>query len=205
MEVAAAADQRVNAKILPVLKGPGRCRGTRMVREIARPSRRLQLPRMPCYNPPMRSYLRSRIGTVVLTIAVTMFMVVAGRNDSSVSYAQASATIWDSVYTEAQAARGKAVYADSCSQCHGDTPEGTPIAPALSGDDFFGHFKDKSVGDLFTKISTTMPKGEENSLKPAQVADLIAFLAMSNKWPAGAKELPPDPDALKQIQIVVQK
>lgn len=150
------------------------------------------------------------MGTVVLTVAVTLFMLVAGRNSSSVSYAQAPATtatttIWDGVYTEAQAARGKMLYADSCSQCHGDTPEGTPIAPAMTGDDFFGHYKDLSVEALYTKIQKTMPKGEEGSLKPEQVADLIAFLAMSNMWPAGAKDLPSDPEALKQIQVVVKK
>lgn len=156
----------------------------------------------------MYSYPRSRIGTAVLTVAVTMFMLVAARNASSVSHAQAATattTIWDGVYTDAQAARGKMLYADSCSQCHGDSPEGTPIAPAMTGDDFFGHYKDQSVEALYTKIQQTMPKGEEGSLKPEQVADLIAFLAMSNMWPAGEKELPSDPEALKQIQVVVKK
>jgi S-disulfanyl-L-cysteine oxidoreductase SoxD len=38
---------------------------------------------------------------------------------------QASRSVWDGVYTEAQAKRGEALFAENCVTCHG---------PALEGD-----------------------------------------------------------------------
>ena len=45
--------------------------------------------------------------------------------------AQAHRTVWDGVYSEAQATRGKQAYIDNCASCHGEGMQGADLAPAL--------------------------------------------------------------------------
>ncbi len=47
--------------------------------------------------------------------------------------AQAGASVWDGIYTEAQATRGQTEYASHCAACHGANLSGTGEAPSLSG------------------------------------------------------------------------
>jgi alcohol dehydrogenase (cytochrome c) len=49
-----------------------------------------------------------------------------------------------------------------------------------------------------------MPADAPDSLKPQEYADLVAYLFSVNKYPAGEKELPVDPDALDGIKISKQ-
>jgi mono/diheme cytochrome c family protein len=140
---------------------------------------------------------------MVWIAAVVLFVFAAGQTFnqtfSTVSHAQGP-TVWDGVYTDVQADRGKTLYADTCAPCHGDKAEGTGMAPGLSGADFAADFP--AMSDLFSRISMSMPANDPGKLKPAQVADVIAFLAKSNMWPAGQTELPSDEAALKGIKIV---
>src|SRR5690242_791655 len=70
-------------------------------------------------------------------------------------------TVWDGVYTEAQAARGTTAYGQSCAGCHALAAEGK--AP-LVGDSFWKSFAQKSVGDMLEFVSTYMPNGSPGSL-----------------------------------------
>ena len=131
-----------------------------------------------------------------------MFVYAVGQNVTVVSHAQGAATVWDGIYTPAQAARGKTLYADQCAVCHGKDLEGTTLAPGLSGTEFMADFEGSNMGQLFSRILRTMPASAPGDLMPPQVADLLAFMAESNKWPAGEKDLATDQDALKLIKIV---
>ncbi|MBM3779979.1 MAG: cytochrome c, partial [Acidimicrobiia bacterium] len=52
--------------------------------------------------------------------------------------AAADKTVWDAVYSEAQAARGKAVYDTRCAPCHGPELAGINFnGPAMKGDRFW--------------------------------------------------------------------
>ena len=116
--------------------------------------------------------------------------------------AQGGKAAADGIYTDAQAKRGQTLYVDKCAPCHGDDLTGQAgIIPALTGDSFAMNWQDKSVGDLFDKISMTMPALEPGSLKPEQAADLIAHILSVSKFPAGAAELAPQLEALQQIRI----
>jgi cytochrome c len=117
---------------------------------------------------------------------------------------QAPSTVLDGVYSAAQARRGQMLYADACQICHGDTLTGTTVAPPLVGADFLADFGGMSVGDLFSKVLKTMPSDDPGTLMPAQAADLLAYIFSQNKWPAGAKDLPTDVAALKQIRILAK-
>lgn len=111
-------------------------------------------------------------------------------------------TASDGVYTEAQAMRGATVYAEQCASCHGEDMTGVPdLFPALIGETFATNWHGKSVGELFERISLTMPALDPGSLMPAQVADLVAHALSSSEYPAGAADLAPDVEALKAITI----
>ena len=114
-------------------------------------------------------------------------------------------TTLDGVYSTAQAARGEAIYKESCSSCHGDDLSGGGQAPALNDKDFNMDWIDLSLNDLFDRTRLSMPADKPGSLKPEQVADVIAFLLSKGKFPAGPADLPADAAALKAIKFVAPK
>jgi mono/diheme cytochrome c family protein len=117
----------------------------------------------------------------------------------------AAASVWDGVYTEEQAKRGKAIYYMRCAACHGPALEGGDMTPALSGGVFTSTWNDVSVADLFERIRISMPLDRPSTLSRAQTADVTAFLLKENKWPAGSAELPRELEALKEITIQALK
>ena len=108
-------------------------------------------------------------------------------------------TTQDGVYSEAQAKHGDALYAKSCASCHGASLEGDAQAPALADADFAGEWNNQPLSDLFERIRTTMPGDAPGTLKPEEVADLMAYLFSRAKLPAGASALSTDVAALKTI------
>jgi mono/diheme cytochrome c family protein len=106
-------------------------------------------------------------------------------------------TVWDGVYTEAQAARGMMAFGQSCSGCHALAAQGK--AP-LVGDAFWKSFAQKTVGDLLEFVSTYMPNGAPGSLTEPTYRDIVALMLKSNGFPAGTTEL--GGDATANVQIV---
>jgi mono/diheme cytochrome c family protein len=119
----------------------------------------------------------------------------------AVTEAQQPASVWDGVYTQAQADRGKAQYSKDCSSCHGAALDGTGQAPPLSGADFKGNWNGQTADDLFEKIQATMPADQPGRLTRAQNVDILAFLFSSNGFPAGPNDLPSDAAALGKIRF----
>src|SRR5687768_811670 len=80
------------------------------------------------------------------------------------------------IYTDAQAARGQAVYDKKCASCHGLRLEGAS-ASALSGGKFADRWArgDKSVDDLYFITRTQMPFGAGNTLSKQQYIDTVAY------------------------------
>lgn len=113
-------------------------------------------------------------------------------------------SVWDGVYTEEQARRGDGVSKANCMSCHGDRLSGD-MGPALAGAEFLGGWDGETAAQLFERIRTTMPQGNEGSLTAKQTADLMAYLFQLNKFPAGATELPADQSELGAIQIQAKK
>ena len=109
-------------------------------------------------------------------------------------------TARDGVYTDAQAARGKAIFDMRCALCHGERLEGA-AGPPLAGDVFLGAHGNQSLSDVFDKINATMPADAPGTLKPQEAADLVAFVLQANKFPAGRTELAPAAAVLTQIAI----
>lgn len=109
------------------------------------------------------------------------------------------------LFTQAQAERGKSLYAQHCAVCHGQSLEGNPSS-ALAGERFMakwgqGNF---TVDDLYFLTKSQMPYGKPDSLTPQQYADIIAWILAVNGYRSGERELPPDSAVLKRSKIVRQ-
>ena len=101
-------------------------------------------------------------------------------------------TIWDGVYTAAQAVRGEQAAKQNCTSCH---------AEAEWDEAFIVSWAGRSVADLHTTIRTTMPFDSPGRLSAAQYADIVAYILKINNIPAGETELPSDDAALQQIAV----
>ncbi len=129
-------------------------------------------------------------------------------------------TVQDGVYSDAQAARGQALYAQRCAGCHGPALAGAS-APALTGDLFTNKFRMEPLSALFIQIRYAMPPepvaaaaapaqgapapgaGAPAAPAPAaaaapavprltdeQAGDLVAHILKSNGFPAGKSDFP---------------
>ncbi len=113
--------------------------------------------------------------------------------------AQQARTARDAVYTDAQAARGAAIYKEKCASCHGPTLGGS-LAPPLAGDAFAAQWGGP-LSAIVDKIQATMPANAMGSLTRAQAADVLAFMLQTSKFPAGRAELSSDDAVLKTIAL----
>ena len=129
-------------------------------------------------------------------IVVSTIVVVAG---------QSSKNVWDGVYSEVQATRGKTLYITNCAACHNEGLQGGDLAPALKGEDFLLRWNDKPMFELVDRIAMTMPQDAPGTLKPQENADIVAYMLQANKMAAGAADLPSEVAALKTITITKEK
>ncbi|OFW29603.1 MAG: hypothetical protein A3H97_01545 [Acidobacteria bacterium RIFCSPLOWO2_02_FULL_65_29] len=139
--------------------------------------------------------------------ARTAFLAIAGvlTIGWSISVVRAQdKTVWDGVYTEAQATRGEALWGDTCAKCHGADLTGGD-APGLIGSEFGGNWDDLTLGDLADRVRISMPQDNPQSLTREQVADLLALILRRNRLPAGATDLPSQAEALRTIKYKANK
>jgi len=112
---------------------------------------------------------------------------------------------WDGVYSDAQAKRGEAIYAERCASCHAPDLSGMNQAPALADADFRTEWNDLSMNDLFERTRISMPADKPGSLEQQQVADVLAFVLQKNDFPAGPSEIPADSDQLKALTFIAKR
>ena len=98
----------------------------------------------------------------------------------------------DGSYTAAQAESGRAIYERECAACHQTNLQGSFEAPQLAGESFLRFWADLSPGDLFVRISGSMPPGEEGALTEEAYLDVVAYLLQANGAPAGGTALSAD-------------
>jgi cytochrome c len=144
-----------------------------------------------------RSSKANRVFVSTISAISALIVVVAAQSPP------ARRSVWDGVYTDAQAARGERQYGRSCEQCHGPDLAGDPVMeiPALSLDSFMTSWGGKSVKDLFDTVKRSMPKDKPGSLGTGSYVDVVAYLLQANKFPSGGRELPREPEQLDGIEI----
>ena len=114
-------------------------------------------------------------------------------------------TVWDGVYTEAQAADGKTAYQEACAACHGENLQGVEAAPALAGPIFGSNWNGTTLNDLAERIRVSMPADAPGSLSRRSVAEVVAYLLQAGGFPPGEFLLDRQAAVLSQIRYVSQR
>ena len=129
----------------------------------------------------------------MLGVAVALASGIAAQAPQAQEPAKSTGgkTVWDGVYTDAQAARGETRYQAICSSCHDDGPR--------RGEAFMRDWSGSDVDSLFARIKASMPPGAPSSLSDAEYLAIVAYLLRVNDFPAGRDEL--SPGAIKSIRI----
>jgi len=118
-----------------------------------------------------------------------------------------TASIWDGVFTAAQAERGQAVYPGPCGTCHGRRLNGAPddpdmqSTPPLARARFLRVWEGRSLATLFEYTRATMPEGNPGSLTDQEFVDVIAYMLSVGGMPTGDDELQPDSQSLARVLI----
>src|SRR5262252_8494751 len=145
----------------------------------------------------MTDMLSVRRRRLIRLAAVAAFLLSGNPSLHAQAAGASGRTVWEGVYTDAQAARATATFNQSCSNCHALSPQGNR---SLTGDKFWEGFTQKTVGDLLTYVKTNMPNGNGGSLSAATYNDLVALILKSNNFPPGSTELAPE--AIANVQII---
>jgi mono/diheme cytochrome c family protein len=130
-------------------------------------------------------------------VALTaVFLAALGTALVSAQAKPSGKTVWDGVYTDAQAERATATFSSTCARCHTLGADGNR---PLSGDKFWEGYTQKTVADLLAFVSKNMPNGQGGTLPGATYNDLVALILKSNGFPAGTTEVTPETVAGVQI------
>jgi S-disulfanyl-L-cysteine oxidoreductase SoxD len=112
-------------------------------------------------------------------------------------------TVWDSVFTSAQASRGETAYVKTCARCHQASLGGADQSPPLTGSAFLGNWNGVPLSDLQERIRTTMPPDSVGIYDRQLVTDVMAYVLKVNGFPAGSTDLPKETERLKEILLQV--
>jgi cytochrome c5 len=137
-------------------------------------------------------------------IAVAFFEVAVSRSvgmaNSQVPPTARSGSVWDGVYTLAQAKRGQEQYDVFCTGCHGSDMQGDGAdTPSLGDARFAKKWDRRTLKDLFVLMSQTMPENRPGTLGRETYSELLAYILQGNGFPNGTLELTSQPDELARI------
>jgi S-disulfanyl-L-cysteine oxidoreductase SoxD len=132
-------------------------------------------------------------------------LTVIGGIAPAIRAQETTRSVWDGIYTEAQAKRGEAVYRQNCAACQGVTLEGIETAGPLTGARFTANWNGVTVGDLLERVRVSMPNDRPGTLSRQQTADVLAYVFSINRFPAGKAELARQTELLKQIKFDATK
>ena len=149
------------------------------------------------------SYVRGAwtndLGTVSADAAAAVLERLADR--------EPAASVWDGVFTEEQAARGRQIYFGACGLCHGRRLNGAPddpdmvSTPPLARARFLRVWEGRSLAALLAYTRLTMPEDNPASLTDQEYVDVVAYMLSMSRMPAGGDELSPDARGLAHIVV----
>lgn len=104
-------------------------------------------------------------------------------------------TINDAVYSKAQAGIGERLYEEHCLSCH-DKKYFRPVLKAWDG---------RPLELFFMAMSSSMPQGNPGALRDEEYIDILAYILLLGRYPAGDAELDYRDCALKGIVIAIRE
>jgi mono/diheme cytochrome c family protein len=149
--------------------------------------------------------MKARSSLVVCATVVALVGGIVWATPGRPLHAQGAKNVWEGVYSDAQAGRGKKAYIVHCASCHNEGLQGGDLAPALKGEDFLLRWDDKSMFEFFDRVQKTMPQDNPGAVSAQDNADIIAYILQVNRMPASAADLSSDAAALEGITITKSK
>ena len=130
---------------------------------------------------------------------IVLLVMLLERTGAQPAGARPGSSVWDGVYSAAQAERGKSLYSRHCGRCHGDDLASS-LNP-LTGDRFAEHWESRTLADLFRRIRDTMPAGNVTSVDERDKLDTMGYVLQQNGFPEGRTELTVNAESLAATQI----
>jgi S-disulfanyl-L-cysteine oxidoreductase SoxD len=131
----------------------------------------------------------------VVVVSVCLLILALGRVTLPLSAqsSQERKTVWQGVYTDEQATRGKALYEMNCAGCHGQDLAGDR-GSSLQGRDFMERWREDNAETLFLFMKGSMPPNRNRNVRRVPLPDetyidIISYVFQSNKFPSGSGEL----------------
>lgn len=142
-----------------------------------------------------------RIWSILILTVVAGALIAAAQQPSP---GDSSTSVWSGIYTSEQAARGKALYEEHCTACHGAdlrTPDGPAAGLPLAGTVFMGRWRGRNLQALFQQTRENMPLGQGGLLDDQEYIDLVSYILDVNGFGAGSTELKPEAPSLSAVVI----
>jgi quinoprotein glucose dehydrogenase len=136
-----------------------------------------------------------------------MAVLLASHRAIAEDAADSTTSIWDGVFTEAQAKRGQAAYTGPCSRCHGYKLDGAPEdpdmlpAPPVAGAKFLRKWDGRSLAALLEYTRATMPANNPGFLTDQEFIDIVAYMLSASGAPAAEEDMRADPRTLDLVVI----
>jgi hypothetical protein len=118
---------------------------------------------------------------VLAGMTTALALTTAAGSPAAAKQSGNARTVWEGVYSEAQAVRGEARYRESCNRCHDEGPR--------RGEAFMRDWSGTDLSGLFARMKASMPPGAPGSLPDADYIDIAAYMLRVNDFPAGRDEL----------------
>jgi len=135
---------------------------------------------------------RLTLAMIVVTLLWTGLWSAQAR--SGFPAIQNEQTVWDGVYSRAQAERGRVLFDAECSRCHG--------VMDFVGDDYMATWEGQTLRDFYLYVSSGMPPDQHEPIEDfLAYAELVAYLLQANALPPGQTDLTANLDRLDRIRI----
>lgn len=142
----------------------------------------------------MRSQLVSKYCFAAAAMSLLVMPLQIHTQDSQ---STGNKTVFDGVFSEDQAMRGRASYNASCATCH--RADLTGYEGALKGQKFVDRWREDALESLYLNIKRTMPRNAPGTLETTTYVDIVAYVLQQNGFPSGVSDL--SSDNLKSIQV----
>jgi mono/diheme cytochrome c family protein len=168
-----------------------------------------------------RKILMTRFAALAFSALFVPVVAVSSRAAQAPPTRPLTRSIWDGVYTAAQAQRGEQLYATHCGRCHGADLAGVPWetlgrtmpetmrsplhfdrTPELTGPRFYANYDRLPLADLVQRIRISMPQDKPGMLTRQDVVDVVAYILSFGGFPLGRSELMDRMEGLQEIEIV---
>jgi len=123
---------------------------------------------------------------ILVCLPLILFLTTCDRESESIEGAGTggeavlTATTNSSPSFADQADAGEELYNTSCSTCHGQNLEGTPVGPIISGESFFTTWALQSPVDFYNYTRANMPPGDNEGITAEDYFNITAYVMRSN-------------------------